>query len=117
MAATLKISDADMAQLRQAAALHNRSIAGQAEYWMRLGRAVERHPEMTLGRVERALEGLLDSRELSDAEQEQFLDGLGDAMGKHLTQFQGAFHQDIQAQWRGYGVTADDQLVQLEQHK
>ena len=42
MAQTLRLDDAIMNELRQEAELHSRSLAMQAQHWMRIGKAVER---------------------------------------------------------------------------
>lgn len=76
MSQAIKISDAEMVVLREAAALQSRSIAGQAEHWMRLGRAFERDPRFGFAKVEQALKGLISPDELNDAEQEDYFEKL-----------------------------------------
>ena len=110
MAATIKISDPVMLALRRASALHNRSIAGQAEFWMRLGRAVERNPDMTLIRVEQALQGLLDPSELNGDEQEQFFNGFGVAMDRPSA-ISDAVVGEIHRQWSGMTLDENDMLA------
>jgi len=51
----VRISENEMVHLREAAALHSRSVAGQAEHWIRLGRLVERSPGFDLRRADAAL--------------------------------------------------------------
>jgi ParD-like antitoxin of type II bacterial toxin-antitoxin system len=63
----VKISAAEMQRLREAAALQSRSISGQAEHWLRLGRAYER--EQSYAQVEQALRGLLNPDVLSEVDQ------------------------------------------------
>lgn len=72
----VKISAPEMAHLRAAAEHHSRSIAGQAEHWLRLGRAVEADPRFGFARVDQALRGLLKVDELSEAEQDLYFDQL-----------------------------------------
>lgn len=110
MVATIKISDADMLALRHASALYNRSIAGQAEYWMRLGRAAERNPDMTLSRVEQALRGLLNPSDLSGDEQEQFFDGFGEAMDRPSA-VKDAIYSDIKRQYQGLVLDEDENVI------
>lgn len=46
MAQSIKLSDKEMDILRKEAALSSRSLAGQAEHWLRIGRAIERSPRL-----------------------------------------------------------------------
>ncbi|HSV51918.1 MAG TPA: hypothetical protein VLJ57_07370 [Burkholderiaceae bacterium] len=101
----VKISDTEMKAVREAAAINSRSIAGQAEHWIRLGRAVERNPEFGYVKVERALKGLESVDDLSDNEQEMFLDGLSSRM-KTPGPDEDAFWADRQK--RGLGVGMDN---------
>ena len=55
MSQAVRISEAEMAHLREAAALHSRSVAGQAEHWIRLGRLVERSPGFDFRKADAAL--------------------------------------------------------------
>lgn len=110
MVATLKISDADMLELRQASVVHNRSIAGQAEYWMRLGRAAERNPDMTLSRVEQALRGLQDPADLNGAEQEQFFDRLGEFMDRPNAPIH-AFFAEMNRKSEGLVLDEDENVI------
>ena len=41
---SIKIPESEMIQIRAAAALHDRSISGQAAHWIRLGQAFEQDP-------------------------------------------------------------------------
>jgi ParD-like antitoxin of type II bacterial toxin-antitoxin system len=77
---SLKISDTEMHLLRQAADLHSRSLAGQAEHWMRLGRLVEQSPSFTHPDVARALAREITPEELPLSVQEEYFDRLGDMM-------------------------------------
>lgn len=74
MGAAVKISDTEMMAIREAAALQSRSIAGQAEHWLRLGRAVERDPRFSYSKIEEALKGLVDVDLLTTEEQEEYFD-------------------------------------------
>ena len=55
MSQAVRISEAEMTHLREAASLHSRSVAGQAEHWIRLGRLVERSPGFDLRKADAAL--------------------------------------------------------------
>ncbi len=105
MSQAVKISDADMQAVREAANIHNRSISGQAEYWLRLGRAVERNPAFGFDRIDQALKGLLSPDDLTGEEQEDFFDRFADRMDEASPQEQ-QFWADRQA--RGLGVGMDE---------
>lgn len=77
---SLKISASEMHLLRQAADLHSRSLAGQAEHWMRLGRLVEQNPSFTHPDVARALAKEITPEDLPLSVQEEYFDRLGDLM-------------------------------------
>ena len=76
MSVAVKISDGEMRVLRDAARVNSRSIAGQAENWLRIGRAVERDPTLSYSRIDLALRGLepLDFDTLDDAQQDSFIE-------------------------------------------
>ena len=106
MAQAVKISDVEMNALRDAARLSSRSISGQAEHWIRIGRAMERDPAISYSRIEMALRGLepvsLDS--LDEAHQNAFFERMADAPP---TVRETDYWQDRQR--RGVGVGLDDQ--------
>lgn len=110
----VRISEKEMAELRKAARLNSRSLAGQAEHWMRLGRALERNPDISYSRIEMALQGLeaLDLDTLDETQQEDFLDRFADAT-LAPTAAQTAFFEDRRR--RGLGVGTDDQGQIVEQ--
>jgi hypothetical protein len=70
----VKVSAELVENLRDAAELHSRSIAGQAEHWMRLGRLVERDPRFGVVAIEQALSGQLSPDALTGDQQEVYLD-------------------------------------------
>lgn len=72
MAQSLKLSDESMALLREASLTHHRSLAGQAEHWMRLGRAFEAHPQAGFEQVQAALRGELSVDDLDPADRQRF---------------------------------------------
>ncbi len=110
MSNAVRISEAEMAELRRAAELNNRSVSGQAEYWMRLGRAAERNPTMTMSRIEAALRGLqpVDPGDLDDDEHDEFLLGLAKAP---LTPQGEAFYEKMAADGLGVGIADDGTVV------
>lgn len=105
MGQAVKISDEEMQAVREAAQLHSRSIAAQAEHWIRIGRAVERDPRFGIVQIEEALRGLRSVDSLSGDQQESFLDRLGDQLHEP-SPAQHAFWTDRQR--RGLGVGLDE---------
>lgn len=77
---SLKISESEMHLLREAADLHSRSLAGQAEHWMRLGRLVEQNASFSHPDVARALSREIAPEALPLSLQEAYFDRLGDLM-------------------------------------
>lgn len=76
MGNAVKVSDSEMQELRKAAALQSRSLAGQAEHWMRLGRAFETNPVFGYAKVEQALKALVSPDDLTTDEQELYFEKL-----------------------------------------
>jgi hypothetical protein len=72
MAQSLKIGDNQMEILREAAELNGRSVAGQAEHWMRLGRAFESHPQARFEQVQQALQGQISVDQLPADDRKAF---------------------------------------------
>jgi hypothetical protein len=105
MSQAVKISDPEMQAVREAASINNRSISGQAEHWIRIGRAVERDPRFGYVRIEQALKGLLSIDDLDGDEQEEFMDRLGDQLRAPSSNAD-AFYADRNR--RGLGVGMDE---------
>ena len=105
MSQSIKISTEVMSELRSAAALTSRSLAGQAEHWMRIGRAIERSPQFSYQRVEQALRGLSAPAELSLEEQEVHVDAFADALWSPSEREEAFFAERRQ---RGLGVGLDE---------
>jgi hypothetical protein len=105
MSQAVKISDTEMEALREAALVNSRSLSGQAEHWLRIGRAVERDPRFSYARIEQALRGLLSPDELDTDEQDEFFDRYAEAMHAPSATAD-AFWADRNR--RGLGVGMDD---------
>ena len=116
MAAAVKISDTEMSALREAAALQSRSISGQAEHWLRLGRAVERDPRFGFVKVEEALKGLIDIDDLTTAEQEEYLDGF-DALLSKPSPVADAFFENRRMLGLGVGMDEAGNIVEQRSAK
>jgi hypothetical protein len=110
MSQAVKISDAEYEAVRQAAAVNSRSLAGQAEHWLRIGRAVERNPEIAYSRIERALRGLLSVDALNGDEQEEFFDHFAVAM-RAPGKSEERFFEERERQGLGVGVDEANNLV------
>ncbi|MDB5826226.1 MAG: hypothetical protein JWQ73_446, partial [Variovorax sp.] len=95
---------------RDAARVNSRSISGQAEHWIRIGRAIERDPAIGYSKVEMALRGLeplaLDS--LGEADQDAFIERLGNVPATAAEQ---DFWRKRQRQGLGVGLDDQDKLV------
>lgn len=105
MAHAVKISDDDMEAVRHAAELHNRSLSGQAEHWLRLGRAVERDPRFGFVQIEEALRGLRPVGSLEPRQQDEFFARFADET-LHPSEADHAYWSERKAQ--GLGVGLDD---------
>ena len=80
MAQSIKISNAEMEVLRDESKTFGRSIAGQAEHWMRIGRAIEQSNHFNYRKIQAVLTGTLNPDHLNRDEQEVYLDDLVSAM-------------------------------------
>lgn len=105
MAQSIKLSDKEMDILRKEAALSSRSLAGQAEHWLRIGRAIERSPAFNYQRIRQALTAQLSPDELNGEEQEVFLEEFSDSMWRPSPEME-AFFADRRR--RGVGVGLDE---------
>ena len=47
MASSIKLSESIMSDAKIMAKVYNRSVAGQIEYWAKIGKIVEDNPELT----------------------------------------------------------------------
>lgn len=115
MSAAVKISDIEMNFLRASAELQSRSISGQAEHWLRLGRAFESDPRFGYAKIEKALKGLLDPSELDGEEQEQYFDKLGEILRQPST-VEDDFFAEINGAGDGVGMDDAGNLVYGPNH-
>lgn len=88
---TVKLSSLLVDEARQEAELLHRSIAGQIEHWVRLGRAVENAEGFSIARVRQALAGELKLETLADDEQDAFFAGLGGAFESPSPELAGGY--------------------------
>lgn len=106
MAKAVKICDSEMEELREAASVHSRSISGQAEHWLRIGRAVERDPRFGYVQIEEALKGLRPVSSLTDAQQDEFFERFAEET-LVPSDAERAYWDDRQR--KGLGVGTDEQ--------
>ena len=110
MGSAVKISDEEMEALREAAALQSRSIAGQAEHWLRLGRAFERDARFGFAKVEQALKGLVSPDDLSDSEQIVYFENIG-ASYWNTSAVEDAYFADMRQRSEGVGMDDEGNIV------
>lgn len=76
MPKSIRISDDLMNDIDSDAEIFGRSKNGQAEHYIRLGRAIERSPSFSYDKVKQVLAGQSRLDDLSGTEQECFVDEL-----------------------------------------
>lgn len=100
---------ADFANLvRAAAARAHRSVAGQLEYWARIGRAVEAAP-ITHTHIERAAGGHLNPNELTEQELAFFEEAV--ALAHPSPEDDAAFAEYLRTHGAGAGVDESGRIV------
>lgn len=110
MAQSVKLADEVMALVRREADLHSRSVAGQITHWLRIGRAIEQSGAFDHARITAALEGRLDTTDLSAAEEAPWLDAFTEKMGQP-SETEKAFYAKRRSLGRGVGLDAGGNLV------
>jgi len=110
MSQTIKISDQEVNILRKEAPINSRSIAGQAEHWLRIGRAIERAPNFNYLRITEALKGLISPDELSAEEGDVFFDEFSQSLETETPE-QIAFFEDRKSRGLGVGLDENDNLI------
>lgn len=110
MANAVKVSDSEMFELRRAASLQSRSLGGQAEYWMRLGRAFESNPVFGHAKVQQALKALVSPDDLSAEEQELYIEQLGQSHWE-ASPTEKTFFENLRARGGAVGMDEDGSIV------
>lgn len=110
MAQSVKLSDDVMARVRREAETQSRSVAGQITHWIRIGRAIERSAAYDHSRIADALEGRVDTAQLSEEEEAVWLDAFTEKMGQPAEAEQ-AFYARRQRLGQGVGLGPDGALV------
>ena len=111
---SLKISDSEMQLLREAADVNRRSLAGQAEHWMRIGRAIEQSAQYSHPEVQRALRSEISVDSLPLQLQEDYFDHFSELM-KQPTKEEETFFAAMREKGGTVGYLNDmsDELVTL----
>lgn len=110
MAQSVKLADDIMALVRREADLHSRSVAGQITHWLKIGRAIEHSGRFDHARLTAALEGRLDTTELSEDEEAAWLDAFTEKMGQS-SEAEISFFARRRALGWGVGLDAGGNLV------
>lgn len=110
MAQSVKLADDIMALVRREADLHSRSVAGQITHWLKIGRAIEHSGRFDHARITAALEGRLDTTELSEDEEAAWLDAFTEKMDQP-SDAEASFFARRQALGRGVGLDAGGNLI------
>ena len=110
MSQAVKISDSEMAELRRAADVNSRSISGQAEHWIRLGRAVERDPRFGYVQIEEALQGLRPVGSLSGEQQDEYFRRFAEE-SLVPTASENAFWEERRRKGLGVGLDDDGNVI------
>ncbi len=110
MAQSIKISNTEMDILRDESKTFGRSIAGQAEHWMRIGRAIEQSNHFNYRKIQAVLNGTLNPDHLNRDEEEVYLDDFIDEM-KQPQQAMGEFLSMQSDAGVGVGLELDNDGV------
>ena len=110
MAQSIKISNTEMDILRDESKTFGRSIARQAEHWMRIGRAIEQSDHFNYRKIQAVLKGTLNPDHLNRDEQEVYLDDLVSAMKQPQEKMQ-QFLDKQQADGVGVGLDENNQII------
>ncbi|MCF7748507.1 hypothetical protein GLP43_13160 [Sulfitobacter sp. M39] len=92
MGQSVKLADDLVEMVRHEAKLHHRSIAGQVSHWLKIGRAIEQSGKLDYKRVDAALCGVIDTTELTEAEEAVWVDAFTEKMG-HPTDAERELHR------------------------
>ena len=116
MASSIKISNNKMDILRGESKVFGRSIAGQAEHWMRIGRAIEQSDHFNYRKIQAVLSGALNPDHLNRDEQEVYLDGFISEM-KQAQPGMDKFFVERNEKGLGVGLDNDNRLISAKMKK
>ena len=110
MPESIRISDAAFLELKAEKTVSKRSLGAQAEYWMNIGRAIERSSSFNNSKIKKALLGQLDPIELSAEEDAVYISQFMNQM-KSVTPEQEDFFNKQKENGVGVGLNDDNELV------
>ena len=110
MPESIRISDAAFLELKAEKTVSKRSLGAQAEYWMNIGRAIERSSSFNNAKIKKALLGQLDPTELSAEEDAVYISQFMDQM-KSTTAEQKDFFNKQKESGVGVGLGNENELV------
>ncbi|MCP4413751.1 MAG: hypothetical protein GY808_14420 [Gammaproteobacteria bacterium] len=87
----MKISDSVANILREEAALNSRSIAEQAEHWLRLGRIIENSPNFDYQRIKEVLNAETSPDELNAQEADVYMMMLMEELRESTPEIEAAY--------------------------
>jgi ParD-like antitoxin of type II bacterial toxin-antitoxin system len=110
MAQSVKLADDVMAPVRHEAEIHCRSVAGQITHWIKIGRAIEYSDAYNHARVTAALEGRIETSQLTEEEETVWLDAFTEKMGQP-SETEETFYASRQVLGQGVGLDAGGNLI------
>lgn len=91
---SIKISKEVMNEVEAEAGLQNRSLSGQTEHWLKIGKIIEESDNFSYSRIKKTLEGEGSVLELSEEEQEIFYAEFGTHNGGAFSKTQEKHFQE-----------------------
>jgi len=110
MAQSVKLADDVMSDIRKAAALQNRSVAGQITHWVNIGRAIETSSSFDYAHVTAALSGGMSPDALTAEEQDVWFEQFAGAITEPSEQEE-AFFDARRTLGQGVGLSDTGELV------
>jgi len=107
MVRTIKISDKAITLIEGEIKTSKRSLGGQAEHWMNIGRAIEQSSAFDYERIKTALAAQIDYDNLTIEEQEVFFNDFSDSMWEEPSAETQSFFDDLS----GPGLDENDNIV------
>jgi len=110
MAQSVKLADEVMSDIRKAAALQSRSVAGQITHWVNIGRAIETSSSFDYAHVTAALSGDMSPDALTAEEQEVWFEQFASDMTEPSAQEE-AFFERRRTLGQGVGMSDTGALI------
>ena len=107
---SIRISDKEFSTLKAAKQIGNRSIGGQAEHWMKIGRAIEKSSAFSYQHIQDALTGDYNPEELTPEEDAVFVDEYMDSLLTPTAE-QDSFFTQRKKDKLGVGLDAKNNII------